>query len=182
LEHRIDRKEQIIKTLSQHFPEGIFYRIPGILNIDSPCIGIAQAHINALEDAIKNNYKHILIMEDDMLFNEFEKNFSEWNGNKFTIGVANGTDALKISISSLELKGKTIFYIPSNTYIATALSTYFSLVNNFDIKFIHVFEIKFFNFILIIIFYYINNLPVMSLTILSLKKSKTKFSFYSIYD
>jgi dTDP-4-amino-4,6-dideoxygalactose transaminase len=68
--------------------------------------------------------------------NEFEKNFSEWNGNKFTIGVANGTDALKISISSLELKGKTIFYIPSNTYIATALSTYFSLVNNFDIKFI----------------------------------------------
>jgi len=77
LENRKDRQKQIMKTLSEHFPEEIIYRIPGILNIDSPCIGIAQAHINALEDAIKNNYKHILIMEDDMLFNEFEKNYSK---------------------------------------------------------------------------------------------------------
>lgn len=77
LEHRIDRKEQIMKTLLEYFPEEIIYRIPGILNIDSPCIGIAQAHINALEHAIQNNWKHVLIMEDDMVFNEFEKNYKK---------------------------------------------------------------------------------------------------------
>lgn len=68
--------------------------------------------------------------------NEFEKKFSEWNGNEYAVGVANGTDALKISISSLNLTGKTMFYIPSNTYIATAISTYFSLTKDFDIEFI----------------------------------------------
>jgi len=77
LEHRIDRQEQIMKTLSEHFPEETFYRIPGILNINSPAIGIAQAHINALEHAITNNWKHVLIMEDDMIFNDFEKNYKK---------------------------------------------------------------------------------------------------------
>ena len=77
LEYRKDRNEQIVKTLSEHFPEEIIYRIPGILNINSPPIGIAQAHINALEHAITNNWKHVLIMEDDMIFNEFEKNYKK---------------------------------------------------------------------------------------------------------
>ena len=77
LEYRIDRKEQIIKTLSEHFPEEIIYRIPGILNTNCPAIGIAQAHINALEHAITNDWKHVLIMEDDMIFNEFEKNYKK---------------------------------------------------------------------------------------------------------
>ena len=75
LQHRNDRNEQIIKTLSQYFPRETFYRIPGILNTNCPAIGIAQAHINALEHAIKNNYKHVLIMEDDMVFNDFDKNY-----------------------------------------------------------------------------------------------------------
>lgn len=75
LQHRNDRNEQIIKTLSQYFPTEIIYRIPGILNTNCPAIGIAQAHINALEHAIKNNYKHVLIMEDDMVFNNFDKNY-----------------------------------------------------------------------------------------------------------
>ena len=66
----------------------------------------------------------------------FEQNFAKWNGNKFAIGVANGTDALKISIESLGLKGKSIFYIPANTFIATALSPYISFTKNFEIKLI----------------------------------------------
>lgn len=77
LEHRKDRKEQIMKTLLEYFPEEIIYRIPGILNTNCPAIGIAQAHINALEHAIQNNWKHVLIMEDDMIFNEFEKNYKK---------------------------------------------------------------------------------------------------------
>ena len=77
LEYRKDRQEQIMKTLLEYFSEEIIYRIPGILNKILPSIGIAQAHINALEHAIKNNWEHVLIMEDDMVFNEFEKNYEK---------------------------------------------------------------------------------------------------------
>ena len=99
LEYRIDRKEQIIKTLSEHFPEEIIYRIPGILNTNCPAIGIAQAHINALEHAITNDWKHVLIMEDDMIFNEFEKNYKklrwqvlDWNEKAIDLYTRFGCD------------------------------------------------------------------------------------------
>ena len=63
---------------------------------------------------------------------EFETEFAKWNGNSYAIGVANGTDALKICIASLSLKGKTKFYVPSNTYIATLLGVVFSMVENYE--------------------------------------------------
>jgi dTDP-4-amino-4,6-dideoxygalactose transaminase len=67
---------------------------------------------------------------------EFEDNFKKWNGNKYAIGVANGTDALMISISSLSLSGNSIFYIPANTYIATLLGVVLSLNKNYKYKLI----------------------------------------------
>ena len=67
---------------------------------------------------------------------EFEENFKKWNGNKFAIGVANGTDALILSVTSLSLTGKTIFYIPSNTYIATLLGVVLSTNNYYEYKLI----------------------------------------------
>ena len=63
---------------------------------------------------------------------EFETEFAKWNGNSYAIGVANGTDALKICIASLSLKGKTKFYVPSNTYIATLLGVVFSMVEDYE--------------------------------------------------
>lgn len=62
----------------------------------------------------------------------FETAFAKWNGNKYAIGVANGTDALKICVRALNLKGKTKFYIPANTYIATLLGVVFSLEKNYQ--------------------------------------------------
>jgi len=67
---------------------------------------------------------------------EFENEFKKWNGNKYAIGVANGTDALMISVSSLSLSGSTIFYVPANTYIATLLGVVLSLNNNHKYKLI----------------------------------------------
>jgi len=66
----------------------------------------------------------------------FENNFKNWNGNKFAVGVANGTDALMISVSALSLIGTTIFYIPSNTYIATLLGVVLSTNKDFVYKLI----------------------------------------------
>lgn len=66
----------------------------------------------------------------------FEDNFSKWNNTRYTIGVGNGTDALKISIKSLDLIGNTIFYIPANTYIATLLGVVHSLTKEYTYKLI----------------------------------------------
>ena len=67
---------------------------------------------------------------------EFEDNFKNWNGNKYAVGVANGTDALIVSVSSLDLKGITMFYIPANTYIATLLGVVLSTNKNYNYKLI----------------------------------------------
>jgi dTDP-4-amino-4,6-dideoxygalactose transaminase len=66
----------------------------------------------------------------------FEKAFAAWNGNSHAIGVANGTDALKICVRALDLKGKTKFYIPANTYIATLLGVVFSLEKEYEYELI----------------------------------------------
>jgi len=53
---------------------------------------------------------------------EFENDFAKWNNNKYSIGVSNGTDAIKIAFKSLNLKGSVYVLIPANTYISTILS------------------------------------------------------------
>lgn len=50
---------------------------------------------------------------------EFENKFSDFIGTKYSVGVSNGTDALKLAVQSLNLKGTTCLVLPANTYIAT---------------------------------------------------------------
>ncbi|MBD3195013.1 MAG: aminotransferase class V-fold PLP-dependent enzyme [Candidatus Lokiarchaeota archaeon] len=52
----------------------------------------------------------------------FEKNFAEFCGTEFAIGVSNGTDAIKLSLASLNIKNKCGVIIPANTFIATVLA------------------------------------------------------------
>ncbi|MHA2067599.1 MAG: aminotransferase class V-fold PLP-dependent enzyme [Candidatus Thorarchaeota archaeon] len=52
---------------------------------------------------------------------EFEENFARFCGVKHCIGVANGTDALSIALSSLELGDDAEVIVPGNTYVATCL-------------------------------------------------------------
>lgn len=53
---------------------------------------------------------------------EFETQFASYNGSPFCVGVANGLDALILSLKSLELESGGEVIVPSNTYIATVLS------------------------------------------------------------
>ena len=49
----------------------------------------------------------------------FEKEFSEWTGRKYSVGVSNGTDGLKLAIQSFNFyAGKTDVIMPANTFIA----------------------------------------------------------------
>lgn len=52
----------------------------------------------------------------------FENEFSAYHQEKFTVGVANGLDALILSLKCCEFKPGDEVIVPSNTYIATILA------------------------------------------------------------
>lgn len=53
---------------------------------------------------------------------KFEKEFAVYNNVEYCAGVANGLDALILSIQTLDLPEGSEILVPSNTYIATILS------------------------------------------------------------
>ncbi|MFL4934002.1 DegT/DnrJ/EryC1/StrS family aminotransferase, partial [Escherichia coli] len=56
----------------------------------------------------------------------FEGEFAKWCGSKYCVGVANGLDALILTIRAWKLLGKLKdgdeILVPANTYIATVLA------------------------------------------------------------
>lgn len=52
----------------------------------------------------------------------FEREFAEYIGAKYCVGVASGLDALTITIYALDFPKGTEIIVPSNTYIATILA------------------------------------------------------------
>ena len=53
---------------------------------------------------------------------EFEKAFADYCGSKYCIGVGNGLDALMLTLKALDIGVGDEVIVPSNTFIATALS------------------------------------------------------------
>jgi dTDP-4-amino-4,6-dideoxygalactose transaminase len=53
---------------------------------------------------------------------EFENEFASYVGSRFCVGVANGLDALTLSMKALDLPEKSEILVASNTYIATILA------------------------------------------------------------
>jgi dTDP-4-amino-4,6-dideoxygalactose transaminase len=52
----------------------------------------------------------------------FEQQFAEWNQSAHCVGVANGLDALSLSLKTFDFEPGSEVIVPSNTYIATILS------------------------------------------------------------
>jgi glycosyl transferase family 25 len=73
LDHRKDRKEQIEKQLSI-FSFNKIHRFNAILDkrVDGH-VGCGLSHIAILEVAIKKNWKNVLIVEDDMIWNDLSQ-------------------------------------------------------------------------------------------------------------
>ena len=53
---------------------------------------------------------------------KFEENFSNYLGTNYCVGVANGLDALTISLKSLQLPSNSEILVASNSYIACIIS------------------------------------------------------------
>jgi dTDP-4-amino-4,6-dideoxygalactose transaminase len=52
----------------------------------------------------------------------FEKEFAAYTGTRYCIGVANGLDALHLTLLALDIRPNDEVIVPSNTYIATWLA------------------------------------------------------------
>lgn len=95
-------------------------------------MGCSQSHINILKDAIKNNYKKIIVLEYDIFINKDWKNiihqFNKIDKNEFKC----------ISLGSTQYKLNKPYGISSNLYnFDNYFSTFALFLNNIDDFFSH---------------------------------------------
>jgi len=55
-------------------------------------------------------------------YEAFNREFAEWNGARYAVGLATGLDAIYLSLKALQIGPGDEVIIPSNTFIATALA------------------------------------------------------------
>ena len=77
------------------------------------------------EESFRQQFEKVLsngwyILGDEV--RRFENEFANYHQLPYCIGVANGLDALVLSLKALQLKEKSEVLVPSNTYIATILA------------------------------------------------------------
>ena len=65
LEHRTDRKEHVETELLKI---GLIGQRFNAIKMDNGAIGCSMSHLKLLQDAVKHNLEHILIVEDDITF------------------------------------------------------------------------------------------------------------------
>lgn len=93
LKHRKDKKESILKEFEKlKIEPKKIYRLNAHFNLLNGHKGCATSHIKALNFAIKNKFKNVLILEDDCIFckkiekvNHYVKNFMEKFKNNWDI-------------------------------------------------------------------------------------------------
>jgi dTDP-4-amino-4,6-dideoxygalactose transaminase len=90
---------------------------------------IEYENLKKLNASFSHSYEQCLkqVLESGwyILGNEvkaFEKEFSAYTGAPYTIGVANGLDALTMALKAFNFETGDEVLVPSNTYIATILS------------------------------------------------------------
>jgi dTDP-4-amino-4,6-dideoxygalactose transaminase len=82
---------------------------------------INLAHLEELKTAFDNVLQSGWYIMGKHL-EQFEQNYAQYNQTKFSVGVANGLDALILSLKALNIGEGDEVILPSNTYIATWLA------------------------------------------------------------
>ena len=90
---------------------------------------IEYENLNKSNRIFSTEYKKVfnsIIKEGRFILGEhvktFEAEFAKYCGAKYCIGVANGLDAITLSLKSLDLPKNSEVIVPANTYIATILA------------------------------------------------------------
>lgn len=88
LEHRTDRKIHVEQQMSSI---GVVCERFNAIKMSNGAIGCSMSHLKLLQDALKNNLDHILIVEDDIMFLEPElfksqiNKFFKLHGNNWDV-------------------------------------------------------------------------------------------------
>lgn len=80
---------------------------------------------NQIKDELDKAYQTVLergIYIQGEECRNFEKEYAEYCGTKYCVGVGNGLDALYLSLKAMNIGEGDEVIVPSNTYIATALA------------------------------------------------------------
>ena len=94
------------------------------MNVKVPFNDLSRLH-NPIKEEILNNFGKIIdngsfVLGKDV--EDFEKNFAQYSGSKFCVGVNSGFHALQIALQALGVGPGDEVLVPCNTYIATALA------------------------------------------------------------
>ena len=126
LEERTDRKNQVEKELSIFPPEKVI-RFNAIRQ-QNGAIGASMSHIAAIELAVKNEWKNVLIVEDDMIWNQFEIGYPIYKKL-----VSNPFDVMFLGSACVQYEPETYrakyvstgtAYLVNNHYYQTLLETF----------------------------------------------------------
>jgi glycosyl transferase family 25 len=133
LDHRVDRRVQVEKELSQYFPIEKIQRFSAIRH-DHGGIGCTKSHIAVLEMAKKNGWKNYLVVEDDAIFSNFAKGYpllEELIKKPFDV-ITLGTVFAKYNSDYKLFSGQTTTaYIVQNHYYDKLLENFREGLNGF---------------------------------------------------
>ena len=126
LTHRVDRREHIVKQLSN---VNIRAQRFNAIRTSNGAIGCSLSHLNLLEMAMKQKLPHILIIEDDLTFtnpgkfvnqfNNFAKKHSKWDVVLFGGNNGGPTTTIDDTCVKVEQCQTTTGYLVNGHYIKT---------------------------------------------------------------
>tara|TARA_Y100000389_G_scaffold183205_1_gene200463 strand:+ start:7482 stop:8180 length:699 start_codon:yes stop_codon:yes gene_type:complete len=144
LEHRVDRKLHVENQLKQI---GLVGERFNAIKLKNGRVGCTMSHIKCLETAIKNNWSHVFICEDDILFLKpemFKENLNKFLNNtsiKWDVMIVAGNNIppyKKINNYCVKINNcqTTTGYIVKQHYFKTLLNNFregiIKLMNNSD--------------------------------------------------
>jgi glycosyl transferase family 25 len=135
LEERADRREEIEKQLSIFQHEKIV-RFPAIKHRNG-LIGCVLSHISVFEMAIENNWKNVLIVEDDMVWNQFNIGYPIYEkliSNPYDV-ICLGGACVQYEPNTYKAKyvSTTTAYLLNNHYIPVILENFKEGLENLKI-------------------------------------------------
>jgi glycosyl transferase family 25 len=127
LEERQDRKEKVESELKKYFPSDKIQRFNAIKH-QKGYIGCTKSHIAVLELAIQQNWKNVLVVEDDAIWSNFEKGYPVYKNlikNQFDVITFGITYASYDNSTYKLLSGQTTTsYLVKNHYYKTLLDNF----------------------------------------------------------
>ena len=126
LEERPDRMAEVERQLSVFPPEKVL-RFNAIKHRNG-AIGASKSHIAVVELAIQNNWKNVLIVEDDMIWNKFDTGYPIYEklvSNPFDV-LCLGSACVQYNPQTYKAKyvSTATAYLVNNHYYRTLLETF----------------------------------------------------------